>query len=56
MILSQHLVPSLEEVKVHLKGNFNLILSEYYSILSDWLGPSQLHVFSWIPHILIQLV
>ena len=27
-----------------LEGNFNLILS-------DWLGPPQLHVFSWIPHI-----
>ena len=28
-----------------LEGNFNLILSEYYSILSDWLGPSQLHFY-----------
>ena len=39
-----------------LEGNFNLILSEFHSILSDWLGPLQLHVLSWISHILIQLV
>ena len=39
-----------------LEGNFNSILSEFHSILSDWFGPPQLHVFSWISHILIQLV
>ena len=39
-----------------LEGNFNLILSEFNSILSDWLSPLQIHVLSWISHILIQLV